>query len=101
MPVGVVASFEVVDIDHCDGIGRFEAKQGLVKSAARRERGEFVVIGQKVRGFDDGNCQNQRSGGEIGSRYSPEASKIESQKRSRQCPKQAALYRLAKEQKAN
>src|ERR1700678_4064804 len=91
----------MVDVDHREGIRRLEAKQSLVKGAARRQRGEFILIGKLVGSFDDGNRQNQRPGGEIGRGYSTRASKMESQNRGGQRPKQAAFHWFAKEQKTN
>ena len=47
--VGVVEFLEVVDVHDRHRVGFFQAEQGVVESAARRQRGEFVVVGEKVR----------------------------------------------------
>ena len=54
--VSVVNTFEVVDVHDSDGKWRFERGLHIVKRAPRRKSGEFVMVGEEIRTF------NQRAG---------------------------------------
>ena len=64
--VGVVELFEVIDVHDGNRVRFFKVEQGVVESAPRRQRSQFVVVSQKVRILDDGTDQDQTCGRHVG-----------------------------------
>ncbi len=91
--VSVVAAFEVIDVDHGDGIRRLQAKQRVVEGAARGQRREFVVIGEQIRGLDDRACEDECGGGEVCGGNSARPSEIQREERRCECPEKSAFNR--------
>ncbi len=100
MAVSVVAAFEVIDVDHGNGIRWLQSKQGIMKGAPGRQGRQFVVISEQVGRLDDCACQDEGRGREISGGDSSHASKIKREKASGQRPQQSALCGLVQQQKA-
>src|SRR5208282_5083566 len=78
VPVGVIEALEVVDVSNGNGVRSGKPSQGLVEGAAGGKGGQFVVIGERVGGLNDGTGENQRSGGEVGAADAAYASDVHS-----------------------
>src|SRR5581483_10673767 len=60
MTIGVVELLEVIHVHHGNGVRLRQFADRLIERPARRNPGEFVVIGQRVGVLDQGDCQHQR-----------------------------------------
>src|SRR5258708_35483474 len=75
--VSVVATLEVVDVEYRDGIRRFQSQQRIVKGAARRQRRQFIVIGEQVSSLEHCSCKDERCSREITCRESTRPSETQ------------------------
>src|SRR6202022_3393418 len=99
--IGVVEVLEVIDVNDCNRVWFFETQQSVIKGAARWKRGQFVVVGQKIRVFDDGTDKDQARCGQIRSGSWGDCSDLERKKGRQQSLQQTALRWLAIEYQAH
>src|ERR1700686_1480872 len=66
MSIGIVELLEMVDIDNGNGILLVQGKQRLIEGAASANAGEFVVIRENVRRFNQRGGEDKGSGRDIG-----------------------------------
>src|SRR5258708_36089862 len=85
----------MIDVDYGDGILLGERKQVLVEGTAAAEDGEFVVVGERVGGFDQGRGEDQGCGGYVGVRHFAYRVELEPQRSGDDGPHKAGLDRLA------
>ncbi len=79
MPVAVVELLEVVDVDHRHREVADQLAEHLVEAAARRQRGQRVLVGQPVGDVDHRLHEHQAGGGEVGRGYESALAGVERQ----------------------
>ncbi len=93
--VGIIEVLEVIDVHDGEGVALGQREQRVIEGAARRECGEFVVIGEEVRVLDDGAGQDESGNGEVSAGDFSAAARLHSQKSRGQSPEKTALDRSA------
>jgi hypothetical protein len=90
VPVLVVELFEVVDIHHRDAVLITQLWQCFVERAPRRQPRQAVPVRHEVRCFDNADCEDQTSCGEIGLGRARVVSRMQCQERCGECPEETA-----------
>ena len=62
MAVGIIEIFEVIYIHDRHSVRFFEVEHGIIEGPARRQCCQLIMVGEKIRVFDDRTQQNQTCG---------------------------------------